>query len=170
MRSPRAWGRSRRMSEEDGVSLVEVLVAVLLVTGAFMAMSQVATIGLFSLRSTADRTTATGLATQAVEAGRQLPWAELALHAVELDPQCGTLADIDRVGGRSEPVVCSVAGGVTASLPFWGQDGPYELETYVTSIDGFVNARRVTSVVRWQDRGRTMEVRNSNVVAAVERG
>jgi Tfp pilus assembly protein PilV len=170
----RAQGQRRgvtdRLHDEAGVSLVEVLVAVLLLTGAFMALSQVATTGLFSLRSTADRTTAMGLATQAVEAGRLLPWDRLALDEDDLDPQCGTLADIDRVGGSSEPVVCSASGGVNASLPYWGQDGRYELETYVTSISGYSNARRVTAVVRWQDRGQTMEIRNSNVVAAVERG
>lgn len=166
------WLRSgvrRRLDDEAGVSLIEVLVAVFLLATAFTALAQVAVTGLWSLRGTADRTTAIGLATQAVEAGRSVPWDQLTLDENEFSAFCGDLVPIDDAGDIEEVIVCG-AGGITDALPFWGPDGGYELETYVTSIPGFGNARRITAIVSWEDRGRERTVRTSNVVAQVDRG
>jgi Tfp pilus assembly protein PilV len=160
----------RRWHGEDGTSLVEVLVAVTLLAGAFLALAQVATTGMFSLRASADRTTAIGIATQAVEAGRHVPWEELAMDGSLHAPRCGTTLTIDSNGAPSEPVLCATTGAVGTASPFWGANGAYDVETYVTAIDGFVNARRVTSVVTWTERGEQRQVRSSSVVAGVERG
>ena len=163
--------RRTRWRAEDGVSLVEVMVAVVLLATAFIALAQVATNGLFSLRSAADRTTAIGLATQSVEAVRALPWEGLSLTPADHTPGvCGDLVDIDQAGTVEEIALCLPGGQVTDDLPYWGPTGPYELETYVTTIPGFGNARRATAVVTWTDRGDIREVRTSTVIAQVERG
>jgi hypothetical protein len=163
-------GMRRRFDDEAGVSLVEVLVAVFLLLGTFTALAQVATTGLWALRATADRTTAIGLATQAVEAGRSVPWEQLVLDEDEFSALCGELVPIDEAGTIEEEVLCGPDGGVADGAPFWGPNGLYELETYVTAIPGFDNARRITAEVTWEERGRERTVRTSNVVAQVDRG
>ncbi|MCC5949694.1 MAG: hypothetical protein JJT89_14680 [Nitriliruptoraceae bacterium] len=167
-------GRTRalrtRLRQEQGISLVEVMIAALLLATAFLALSQVATSGLFALRSTADRTTASGLATQTVEAARSIPWAELGMDEDEHDVRCPGTFTVDESGGLVEQTMCIVDGGVRDELPYWGTDGEYDIETHVTAIDGFGNARRVTAVVTWQERGATRELRTSTVVAQVQRG
>ena len=159
----------RRFRDEAGVSLVEVMIAVLLLGTAFIALAQVATTGLFSLRAAADRTTAIGIATQAVEAARAQPWESLGMDLTDHSTRCGETIAITQSGDVSETVLC-VLGGIENELPFWGPDGMYEVETYITEIPGFVNARRATAVVRFQDQGRDREVRSSTVIAQVERG
>lgn len=159
-----------RFLDESGVSLVELLVAVMLLTGAFLALAQVATNGLFSLRSAADRTTAMGIATQTVEAGRALEWSSLLMDEDVHAGICGDPVAIDRDGTVTESVLCETDGAVADGLPFWGVDGPYEIETYVTAVPGYGNARRVTAVVTWEERGGSRELRTSTVVAQVARG
>jgi hypothetical protein len=155
---------------EDGVSLVEVLVAMFLLATALMALAQVATTGLFAVRDAADRTTAMGLATRAVEAARHVPWEDLALDSAAHSAECGTLVAIDAAGSLTEPVLCASAGGVGGTAPFWGAEGPYDVRSHVTSIPGFPNARRVTATVTWRDHGGPREVRTSTVIAQVDRG
>ena len=157
------WGN------DDGVSLVEVLVALVLLATAFVALAQVATSGLISIRAAADRTSAIGYATQAVEAARSEPWEVLGLDDTEHSSLCTSPVTIDEGETVSETVVC-VTDGIDEGMPFWGAEGPYVVETYVTAIPGFANARRVTAVVRFDDGAGTQEVRNSTVIAQVQRG
>jgi Tfp pilus assembly protein PilV len=163
------WRGKGRFASEAGVSLVEVMIAVLLLGTAFIALAQVATTGLFSLRAAADRTTAIGIATQAVESARAQPWEALGLDLTEHATLCGNSVAITQAGDVNETALC-VPAGIEAELPFWGPDGMYEVETYITEIPGFVNARRATAIVRFQDQGQGREVRNSTVIAQVERG
>jgi hypothetical protein len=125
---------------------------------------------LFSLRSTADRTTAIGLATQSVETARTLEWDRLAMAQFDHATRCNDLIPIDQAASVNETLLCAPGGDVDLDIPYWGTTGPYELRTYVTSIPGFSNARRATAVVTWTDRGDTREVRTSTVIAQVERG
>jgi hypothetical protein len=168
--TPRRCSLRARASEEEGVTLIEVLVAITLLVTAMMALAQVATSGLLSLRSSTDRTTAISLATQTLEASRQVPWPELALDETIFGATCGSNVPIDDAGTINEPVVCDTAGGIGSAPPFWGVDGKYDLETYTTSIPGFPNARRVTAVVSWDEGATERSYRSSTVIAQVDRG
>ncbi|GGI07369.1 hypothetical protein [Egicoccus halophilus] len=170
MRQTRGHAFPSRRAGEEGASLVEVLVTVALLATAFLALAQVATASLLSLRGSADRTTAVAIATEAVEASRQLPWHDLGLHQVTHAARCAQSFPVDVAGTLREPTLCLADGGVTDTLPFTGRNGDYEVETVVTTVPSYTNARRVTTVVRWEDRGRHREVRTSSVVAGVERG
>lgn len=158
-----------RFSDEAGISLIEVMIAIFLLATAMMALAHVATSGLWSLRATTDRTTAVSLATRAVEAARHLNYEELSLDAPALPDACAATT-FDVTDDLTEDVRCSSTGGVGSDLPYWGADGVYEIETWVTEIDGFPNARRVTAVVAFDERGRRdHEVRTSTVIARVDR-
>ena len=160
----------RRAGEESGFSLVEVLVVVLLLTTAFLALAQVATTGLFTLRSAADRTTAMGLATQSVEAARTLNFEQLLMERAEHAEVCDNVFAVDPLDRLNETVVCGNGVAIADAFPFWWSDGRYTVETYVTAIDGYSNARRVTAVVQWTERAQDRELRTSTVVAEVGRG
>jgi hypothetical protein len=170
MHVPNAGAGRRRLVDEDGVTLVEVLVAMFLLTGAMLAMAHVATSGLVSLRDATDRTTAIALATEVLEQSRQVPWDVLLLDATDHAPVCGDMIAIDDAGSVTEPAVCDAAGAVGAAAPYWGANGKYDLETYVTSIPNFPNARRVTTVVSWDQGTGPRTVRSSTVIAQVDRG
>jgi Tfp pilus assembly protein PilV len=159
-----------RASEEEGVTLIEVLIAITLLVVAMMSLAQVATSGLLSLRSSTDRTTAISLATQSLEASRQVPWTELALDESIFGGTCGSTVAVDDAGSLIEPVICAADGALTSDPPFWGVDGKFDLETYSTAISGFPNARRVTSVVSWDEGSTPREYRASTVIAQVDRG
>jgi hypothetical protein len=167
--TPRRCSLRARASEEEGVTLIEVLVAITLLVTAMMALAQVATSGLLSVRSATDRTTAISLATQSLEAARQIEWTQLALEEATFTATCGTTVVVDD-GTLSEPVVCDLNGLVSDAQPFWGADGRYDLETYTTAVAGFPNARRVTSVVSWNEGSTPREYRASTVIAQVDRG
>lgn len=158
-----------RAREETGFSLVEMLIVVLLLTTAFLALAQVATTGLFTLRSAADRTTAMGFATQSVEAARTLSWEQLLVDQNLPGAGCGSLLAVDPSGGLDETVLCGTEGAVQGSIPFWWSDSRYGVETYVTGIAGYDNARRVTAIVRWDEGDEQRELRTSTVVAEVGR-
>jgi hypothetical protein len=168
--TPRRWSIRARAAEEEGVTLIEVLVAITLLVTAMMALAQVATSGLLSLRSATDRTTAISLATQSLEAARQVPWQQLALDSATFGATCGTNVDVDDAGTISEPVVCTADGALDGGIPFWGADGKYDLETYTTSIPSFPNARRVTTIVSWDEGATVRNYRASTVIAEVDRG
>jgi hypothetical protein len=168
--TPRRWSIRARASEEDGVTLVEVLVAITLLVTAMMALAQVATSGMLSVRSATDRTTAVSLATQSLDATRQIDWTQLSLDAGDFSGTCGANFTIDDGGAVVEPVVCAPDGAVADDLPFWGFDGAYELETFVTSVPGVPNARRVTALVSWNEGQTQREYRASTVIAQVDRG
>jgi Tfp pilus assembly protein PilV len=160
----------RHLADESGITLVEVMVAIFLLATAMMAMAQVATSGLLSLRDSTDRTTAISLATQSLEAARQVPWEELQVRTADHSGRCGTLVAIDEPATFSESVVCHSGGAIRGVRPFWGTDGKYELRTFVTAIPNFPNARRVTTVVEWSHGTTTRSTRSSTVIAQVARG
>ncbi len=168
MPTSRSWLRDRLL-DERGVSLVEVLIAVMLLAGAFMALAQVATGGLLSLRSAADRTTAVGVATQTVESARASEWGALLLAEDAHGGICDELVEIDRDGSITEIALCSPDGAIGGGPPFWGEVGAFDVQTYVTAVPGYGNARRVTAIVTWEERGVPREVRTSTVVAEVAR-
>jgi hypothetical protein len=170
MHEPNRQRPPRRLADESGVTLVEVMVAIFLLATAMMAMSQVATSGLMSLRDATDRTTAISLATQSLEASRQLPWESLYLDATAHPGRCGQMIVIADDASVTEPAVCLATGEVGAAAPFWGDIDGFEIETYVTAIQNFPNARRVTAVVEWDHGAQTRTVRSSTVIAQVSRG
>jgi hypothetical protein len=160
----------QQLGDESGVTLVEVMVAIFLLATAMMAMSQVATSGLLSLRDATDRTAAISLATQSLEASRQLPWESLQLEATAHAARCGQMITIADDGSVTEPAVCHATDAVGDVAPFWGDIDGFEIETYVTAIADFPNARRVTAVVEWGQGSQIRTVRSSTVIAQVSRG
>lgn len=151
-------GACRRLhDDEEGVSLVEALVAVVILSTAMLALVATAATSTTSLRLSRDRQQATQTASAALEDVRDMAWDELVLADVPAPP-----ADFE-----GEPTV-SDAGG---PLPHILVDGRFTTTTYVTWADAPTNTlKRVTAITSWEDRGSTREVRESTLVAIAERG
>lgn len=165
------------MVDDDGVGLVEVLVAAFLMAVAVLGMASVAGGTLRSLTGSQARQEATTALTRAVESARSLGYDLLALRSGQYTD--GEAFDWDGADGDAapEPLYATLDGLVAqGTYPYFESRVSYSLETRITEHqalrpDGVTvaePARRVT-VIATLANGRG-EVRLSTVVARADRG
>lgn len=173
----------REVVDEAGLTLLEVIIAVFVLSVAVMALAGVAITSLASVRISRDRDLASSAASAVLEAARAVDFEQLAMNDADSPP-----ATFSHDGSTSEPTVVASDGAITpfACTPAdpsacWFEYGPYagrhSVTTYVTwfddpTVEGTKNGRRVTAVVTWDDPGveSTRTVRQSTVVAEARRG
>lgn len=163
----------RRLALEQGLSLVEVLVAITVLTVALLAMAGVAVASLASLSHSKQRQQATTAVARALELTRAVDYAELAMRDSDSPP-----AQYDPDAAEplaAETVVATPTGPVTSAPYDFTADG-ISVQTFVTWFDDPgppVNvraAKRITAVATWGQAARAGTVRQSTLVAETNRG
>jgi hypothetical protein len=170
--------RRRFLDGEDGLGLIEVMIAIFVLGVALSALASVALSTLSSLRLTRDREQATNLASAAIEEVRARDYAGVAMGAGTVDVGAlppGSLGDpfssdtcID-----GEPVVVDV---VSSPVPFERQVGDaFTVHTLVTWADedcptAVGELKRIIAIASWEDRGIAHQVRQETLVARAGRG
>lgn len=176
------YRRWRRADDEAGMTLIEVLVAMFILTTAVVAIAAAAAQGLSVTRIARDRDAATAAASTQLEQMRSLPFDEVA-HAATVpssDPYIdGTVcsgAAFDSDDGGSAPaeaIHVSPGGAITDALRVQTQ-GRITVHTYITGYhdpDATTGAcatdgKRITVIATWSDpTGGEREVRQSTVLA-----
>jgi Tfp pilus assembly protein PilV len=167
--------------DEEGLGLVEVLVAIFILSVALTALASVGTSSLISLRMTRDREQATNAASTALEEARALAFDALALppgaDPTTLPADVRAALNVNSatcVGG--EALVTDAAS--TQPVPLTrtsGTNGAHRVHTVVTWADQGCTAtnsglKRVVTIVTWPDGDRFNFVRNETLVAPAGRG
>ena len=169
--------RAHRLDQEDGLSLVELMIALMIMGVALLALASVAAASLVQVRNSRARQQAVDAASGAIERLRLQDFAAVALDGT--DPDVTSLGQC--AGAFDEPVVTS---GVTSSVPFEEvREGNVTVRMFVTWYDDPANGdqtctaadhdrtvKRVTAVATWTDAGATRSVEQSTLVSNVERG
>jgi type II secretory pathway pseudopilin PulG len=174
--------RYRIWCDEDGLSLVEVLIAMFVLSIAVLALASTAAATVTSLRVSRERQLATVAASAAIEEVRSYEYRDIAHPHDEVTPA----TDPDYVSGtapyefahddqNAEPLVVSADGRVSPHA-WTSDDGRLMIRVFVTwyndpSTATAHDARRITAIVRWDDpAGGEGEVRQSTLVAEAGRG
>ena len=153
-----------RLDDEAGLGLVEIVIAVFILTVGLAALAATAIPALGSLQNSRDRQAATAMATASLERARTYPMSQLAMDS-GLEPCPSDLIELDRDGDLAETPVCDSDGLVNDGSPHWYESAGRTARTYVTNVEEAPGARRVTVVVSWQRGNQDFEVRSSTVVA-----
>lgn len=137
----------RRLSSEGGVSLVETLVAVLLVGFVLMAMASTTTASLASMRGAERHTRGTHFANQLIEDLHSLQWEDLTLYASDCP------APPDRPACTAEHSAGSFEGAPLVIEPTRpaGSAAPLPTETITTGAQEGSVEYTVTRYITWID-------------------
>lgn len=156
------------VDDEAGLGLVEVVIAVFILTVGLAALAATAIPALGSLQNSRDRQAATAMATASLERARTYPLPQLAIAQSlcdDVDAEIGSGVEIDRDGSLTEAPICATGGLVDHGNPHWYTSDGRTVRTYVTQMEEAPGARRITVVVSWQRGNQDFEVRSSTVVA-----
>jgi Tfp pilus assembly protein PilV len=165
--------RARLVGGEAGLGLVEVMVAILVLTLGVLSLASGAVQSLASLGESRPRQQGTAAATRSLETVRSYSYELIALRNGQAP--AGTTFDPDGSGPlAAETAVRTLTGAVTADVHQATTAG-VTVTTWVTAYDdpalsGTSNARRVTAVASWTRGGVTKVVRESTVVGEAARG
>jgi type II secretory pathway pseudopilin PulG len=170
-RRPPGLPRGRDLTDESGLGLIEVMIAILLLAVGLMA---VASVGFSSLRAMSDsqsRQIATAMATESLEVARSHRYATLAMNTsdpgvpAQFDHESGTA----EAPGTGEDVIATPSGSVTGAIHA-RTEGSFELNTFVTQPEDH-GTRRVTAIVAYAGPGgAAREVRFTTLIAEASRG
>lgn len=152
----------RAFEDEEGISLVELMMAAFIIAVALVALAGVTASSITSLRVSRSRQMAVDASSAALEQARALDYEQVALPV-------GATSDTT-FGG--ENIVFSHQGSVSHESTA-GVGNEITVTTYVTWVvqDGLPQAaRRVTTVATWTDGGQTRTLSESTIVAQAERG
>lgn len=159
----------RRLQADDGMSLVEVLVALTVATVVMAALAATMTGAFAAILNTETQVRGTAVGNEAVEEMQSIPWDSLALYTGEATSGLG-LGPTDTYEGQEVVRLPDVpAGQRDASVPYARQtlvrDGvSYDVRRYVTWVDapGMGNTRdykRIVVLLAWNDRDATKTLR-----------
>lgn len=161
-----------RLACDDGISLVEVLVAMVVLVVAVLGLASAATSSLISLQDSRTRQRAAALATESLEFARSYDYSDVAMRTGDpLVPAGGQFSPNDGTAnnpGSGEAIVQAAIGAVTGNSHNRSAEG-LTLRTFVTQPSDPA-LRRVTVVVEWTGRGSRREVRYSTLVSDASRG
>lgn len=149
----------RSLDADDGISLVEMMVALLLLGVAMSASAGFFTTALRSMQQAEGRTKATALANEEMENLRGLPWAQVGFHPDDFPgavPADTVLLEEARSAASRAPLpeqVLPPRGGVVYTVRrsiTWNEDNPqtsarYEYKHLVVAVD-------------WSDRGQPRSI------------
>lgn len=193
---PLVRSRTGVYRDESGMTLIEVLVAVFILSVAILAVASTATMAVKTIRTSRDRDLATQGASAALEAARGIPYDSLSLDTTNVFTgdslvSGGTFA---HDGTDAEPLIvtsggiapyrCDASNAASCWFDFDAFAELHEVRTYVTWFDdddsvdsdgdgtktNDRDARRVTVIASWETAGGTKSVRQSTIVAETGRG
>lgn len=167
--------------EDEGLGLVEVIIAVFVLSVSLLAIGSVAISSLTALRIARDREHATNAASGAIEAARARDFDELALAPT--DDVAALPADIQAMLGVAggcvdgeRPIQDAASADPVPLARTIGSNAAMEIYTVVTwaeqtcSTTTSGDLKRVTTLATWRDGGQLRSVRNETLVAAAGRG
>lgn len=173
--SPRTGGGSvasrpvsRCLRSDGGFTLVESLVAMLLVVLFFVTFTFTVLGALRGSRTTRLAQTATAVVTEHLESARGLAWHELAMPYVDgtapmIDGGTGTLLAAEAGMADDEQLVVSEWGIVTPSVTEVADGVEYTVWSFVSDApDGM---RRVTVLANWESSGSERSFKSSTLIA-----
>ncbi|HEX4526426.1 MAG TPA: prepilin-type N-terminal cleavage/methylation domain-containing protein [Gaiellaceae bacterium] len=142
-----------RAREEEGFGLIELLIALIVLSIGILALFGAFNAGAIAIRRASNVSTAAALADQQMEGFRAMTYASIGLVA-PIPTSGGWMRDSEATAPASQVTVASCAGTTTnqctPSRTFTGPDGhSYELDTYVvldTAQPG-VTLKKVTITV-----------------------
>jgi prepilin-type N-terminal cleavage/methylation domain-containing protein len=171
-----------RTSGDDGFTMVEVLVTMIIVSTALLALFGMQVQAASTISLAKERTQATGFANQTLEQIRALPWATVKLGLKTADPSlsgdpnvsgnCATSCSfVPSYGGTSEPIVL----GNQATAPLFPRvttnvldANTYTTRTYVSRpSDASLDAVWVTVVVTWDSNAKSQQDKTVSVRSLV---
>lgn len=156
--------RTVRDHGEDGLSLIEMMVAVFILAVSILALAGIATQSIARVRVARDQQTAADLVSALMESARGIDFDSLALDSS--DPSIPPLFEGD-------PVAAEVGGPLVHRETVSQGNRTYDVVRYVTvpsTPPGQDPLKRVIITVEWADSGRDRELTNETVVAAADRG
>lgn len=168
--------------DESGMTLIEVMVAIFVLSVAILAMAATASSSLVQIRTSRDRQFATAAAAAALEQARSYEFNELGhvgdpstCNTFAGDPNVDTATCTFRHNSAAAPeTLVHVSGGKID--PYVTQpQANVTVRTYVTWYDdpedpGVQDAKRVTAFVQFGDPDRQAFVRQSTLVSEARRG
>lgn len=147
----------RRLAREDGISLMEVLVAFMLLGIVMSGSVRFFSTTLLSLQSAERRTHATALANEELENLRAIPWEDAGFYD---DDFAGT--------PPTDTVIIDPARPASSGAPLPEEEitragGPLQVGRSITWVDDTqtgtaTDYKRLVVEVAWQDRGRTFSI------------
>ena len=172
------WWR-RRLNDDAGLSLVEIIIAAFVLTVAILGLASAAISALRGLSDAQMRQEATSLAAESLEVARSYDFEDLAVRdgdtnvpgsGATFDPLEGSHDDIDP-GSSGEDMLIDSDGAVRweTDAPHY-EEGRFALRTYVTDPADHDGVVRVTALVEYRVPGGAREVRFSTFIADAERG
>ena len=191
MTSPHAAGRlarrvamsSLRAHDERGMSLIEVMIALTIMSFGLLALASVSAAGLLSLRDARQRQAATEAASSALDAARNLPYQSIVNSTADSYINAIPTYDPDGSGCLTGESVIKLSTGPVTGAPFVAGPatptaGQLTVRTYVTQVANLecpstpppIAAKRVTVVVQWLSGSAVHETRKSTMVAYSQRG
>ena len=163
--------RSQRARVEDGMTLVEMMVAILVLGVVLSALAATLITSLRTIVLSEAETTATALAQQEIERLQSTPWEVAGLLDTEV--AAGPAEWTDRLDGlgrfEGDDLATITASEGMADRPHQAprlfttdDESGYSVARYITwvdrSADGFPDTRRFTVVVTWEDASREREL------------
>lgn len=167
--------RARRLGDEDGLSLVELMIALMIMGVALLALASVAAASLVQVRNSRARQQAVDAASAAIESLRLRDYSAVAMDGSDPGVQalggCAGAFDeptVETGVGAPVPYETTVSGVVTVRmLVTWYDDGD---DDACADTDHDRTVKRVTALASWTDAGGTRTVEQSTLVSNVERG
>jgi type II secretory pathway pseudopilin PulG len=168
------------VTSEAGITLVEVIISIFILSVALFALASTATTSLISLGESRDREQATNAASATIEAARARDFGALVIDAAAtpsglpaailtqlgISGSCAGTERIVQDAASSEPLPLSQQAGDNDRITV------YTLVTWAdepcTATTGAM--KRVVALATWNDRGTLRSVRNETLVAPAGRG
>lgn len=169
----------QQYDDDAGVSLVEMMVAVLVLSVGIIALAGSAFAALTANGDARNRQLAVDAMTGAIETTRSIAFDDLTMDEDDVSSSASTDPYVTVSGGEflfdhdgdeadpAEPLVVESDGELPQYIIL---DDGRTVRTYVTWLDGAQVSKRVTVVVTYDAGGTTRELRESTVIAEANRG
>jgi prepilin-type N-terminal cleavage/methylation domain-containing protein len=173
---------TRRATCDDGFTLIEQIVALMIAAVIFMSLTYALIGGLKQSAFAQQNQQAGDILNQAVEKSRALPYDSLAMVTTDLNTgdalapgtcTCYNPTNDTKTGAGVEPLVTDVGGLVNPHVSTLTQNGrAFTIRRYITRPVDHIGAdyKRLTVVVRWSTLGKVHTRTSSTIVAPTQRG
>ena len=149
----------RRLESDDGLTIIELMIAALIVMIAFAALASTVIASFSAIRSNENRVTATALANEAIEDMTTMPWGQVGIREGEAPAEFDDNGTYTYSHGELIVVLSDDEGVPDQHETSVFRDGrEYEVERMVTWFEegGGPALKRMIVWVRWDDGARSV--------------